>query len=323
LTRARQRHAPAGVASGVAPLAPRAAHLRRCVSGVGCLAVLAAVLAAPPALRAHGELLIRIAAVTKQIEHATNDISGRQLAQLHLDRGELYRQDQNWAAAEADYARATQLNPELPVAFYRAKLLTDAGRLEAARALFNQVIARSPTNGEAFLGRARVLAALGRRPEAIADYQRGLELLASPGPEVFLELAQTLKAAGRTGEALDTLDAGLRNAGPVIALQTEALDLETGRKNYDGALTRLDAILVSARRKEAWLARRGEILALAGRPAEARQAWDAALVAIKALPPRLQQNPPMLKLKARIHASLARLASASSPGSADDLVSLR
>src|SRR5687767_1074859 len=68
--------------------------------------------------RAHGELEIRIAKVTRQIETATNNLD-----QLHLERGELHREHKDWEAAKSDYDRAEQLNPRLFVDFCRAQML--------------------------------------------------------------------------------------------------------------------------------------------------------------------------------------------------------
>ena len=54
----------------------------------GVLAVLC--LSLPQTARGHGELLIRIGEMTKKIQAATNH-----LGELHLQRAELYREDQN------------------------------------------------------------------------------------------------------------------------------------------------------------------------------------------------------------------------------------
>lgn len=272
----------------------------RCRAAAWLVAVALALL--PQTAGAHGELLVRIAALSRQIEAATNN-----LAVLYLQRGELYRQDQNWAAAEADYARAAQLDPGLPVELCRARLLADSGQLEAARAQFDALLARLPDHAEARLGRCAVLLRLGQVAEALADFRRALQLGAPPAPEQVLTLARALSAQGRAQDALSVIDGSLQRLGSPLELLAEALDLELERKRLDAALQRLDAILQRAHRKEEWLAKRGEILAAAGRPVEARQAFEAALAAIRALPPRIQQNPPMLRLKSNIHAALARL----------------
>lgn len=249
---------------------------------------------------AHGDLLIRIAEVTQQINAATN-----KAAQLYLERAELYRMDQNWSAAEADYTRANQLTPNLlSIEICHAGMLADSGQLESARAMFTSVLKRSPKNGDAFVGRARALIKLGQRKSAIADFQRGLDLLTDPAPQISVELAETFKVEGNLDEALRTLDRGIIRLGPLPTLQSLAIDLELTRKNFDGALARIDTLLPQLLRKENWLSRRGDILVEAARRTEARQSYEEALAAIKTLPSRVQQSSPMLRLKTHVEEAL-------------------
>lgn len=258
-------------------------------------------IASPQTVSAHGELLIQIAAVTRKIETATNHV-----AQLYLQRGELHREHKDWDAAKSDYDRASQLDSKLTaIDFCRAKMLDDSGELEAARAMFDKVVVRNPKDGEAFIGRARVVVRLGQSKAAIADFQRGLELLTEPKPEYFMELAQTFVSEKKTADALRTLDQGIKKFGPIVTLQGYALDRELERENYDAALARIGTIIKDAPRKENWLARRGDILLAMGRPAEARQSFAESLGAIKILPSILQKAPPMQTLQARVNASLA------------------
>jgi len=100
------------------------------------------------------------------------------------------------------------------------------------------------------------------------------------------------------------LDEGINKLGPVVTLQLAAIDLELRRKNYDAALTRLDQITAKSERKEAWLVKRGEILKLAGRDDEARTAFNAALVAIEALPPAYRQSRTVIALELRARSAL-------------------
>lgn len=262
---------------------------------------------APEIARAHGELLIRIADITKELQTATTN-----KAELFLQRGELHREDKDWNAAESDYARAEQFDSKLEVDFFRAKMLFDSGQFAAARVMFDKAIVRNPANGEAFVGRARVFVKLGERKLAVADFQRDIGLISKPSPEIFLELARTFAAAEKVEEALRTLDAGIKTLGVDVSLQSCALELEIGRKNYEAALTRLDTILQHAPRKESWFTQRGEILLALGRQKEAMQEFGNAEAAIRKLPKVLQQAPPMQKLQAQINDSLARTAENSS-----------
>lgn len=256
----------------------------------------------PSAVCAHGELPLRIAAVTRQIAVATNH-----WASLYLQRGELYREHQDWAAAKSDYDRAAQLDAHLGVDFYRARMLFEAGETTAARAIFDQVLADFPAHGEALVGRARVLLGLRERTAAIADFQRGLTLLTKPEPEYFLELAQALADEGKADDALHCLDDGIKKLGSLVALQSGALDLELAQKNTNAALARLEVMIAEAPRPENWLARHGEILAAAGRTGEARKSYQLSLAAMDQLPRLLRQGPPMQKLQAQVHAALVNL----------------
>ena len=253
---------------------------------------------------AHGDLHLRILALTRQIEAATNNP-----APLYLQRAELHREHADWDAAAADYARATELDPNLPgVELGHAKLLSDSGQLQAALPMFDRAIARWPEDGEAYVGRARLLLKLGRRKEAITDYQRGLDVSIQPAPEYYFECAQQWVAERQVDQALHCLDQGTNKLGPVLKLQSYAVDLELERKNYESALARLDTLIATTARKETWLAKRGQTLLAAGRPvAQARKSFEAALEAINRLPPPLQRGRPMQKLRAEVEAALAGL----------------
>ena len=261
-------------------------------------------LIAPQRVFAHGALLIRIGEVSRLIDVATN-----KFAELYLERAELYRMDQNWAAAESDYIRAEQLATNLASAVVcHAGMLADSGRFKAARTMFTTALQRFPESGEAFIGRARVFVKLGQRKAAIADFRRGLELLQDPALEYYVELAEALAAERATNDALSILDRGIKKMGPLPALETPAIELEVTRKNYADALARIDSLMPQLLRRENWLARRGAILVEAGRKVEARKSYEDALVAVKALPSRIQQSSPMLRLNAQVDEALRQIA---------------
>jgi predicted negative regulator of RcsB-dependent stress response len=263
--------------------------------------VISSFLLAPCGAHAHGELLIRIAAASRVI--ATNAT-----AESYVDRGELYRQDQNWEAAEADYAQATRLGIKADtVDLHRAQMEADRNRLDAAKAILDRIILRSPGNGKAFLARAHIYVRQSARSAAIADYKLGSRLGVELDSEAFLEWAQMLVAENQAREALVVLDQGIEKFGPINALQVCAVDLELGRKNSGAALERLQTIIDHADRKERWLARRGDIQLAAGKEIEARQSYEAALGAIRMLPAILQRTSPMLNLKTQINAALAKI----------------
>ena len=247
---------------------------------------------------AHEGLHEQIAAVTAKIKRDPKNAS------LYLQRGELHRLHRDWSRAAADYDRAARLRPDLKVVdLARGKMFFESGRLRRAKFSLDRFLIQQPDHYEGLLTRARVLAKIGARNEAISDFTRALaQSSANPEPELYLERAHvTAEDANRVDEALSGLDEGIKRLGPLVTLQLPAIELELRRHNYDAALVRLDTVTSQSERKEAWLVRRGEILKLAGRDEEARAAFNAALIAIESLPPEHRQNKAvtMLQLRAR------------------------
>jgi predicted negative regulator of RcsB-dependent stress response len=88
------------------------------------------------------------------------------------------------------------------------------------------------------------------------------------------------------------------------------MDLEAEHGRYDAALKRLDGVMAKAPRKETWFERRGNILRQAGKPEEARKAYEAALEAMKSLPPTRRNVPAMVELEKRLRSNIESLPSA-------------
>ena len=268
----------------------------------GVLAFLVPLLS-PLLLQAHADILERIAAVSKQIQQQPRN------ARLYLKRGELHRLHREWDAALADFERAAELDPDLmTVGFARGRMFYEAGRLQAAKDDLDEFLAARPAHREGLLTRARVLAQLGKGAEAAQDYTQAIATLARPTPEYYLERAKALASEGDPylDAALKGLDEGIRTLGPLVTLQLYAMDLELQRWQYDQALARLETIArwIPAERR---LFRRGEILMLAGRSAEARQAFTEALAHIDSLHSRNQSTASALELKARLSALLEQI----------------
>jgi len=258
---------------------------------------------------AHENLLAFIDRLTIQLSTNRNN------ADLLIQRADLYRLHENWVEAQNDYAAAQKLTPDsIPLLTGIAQLLVDTKADAAARVAFDRVLARESTNWFALFGRARVLARLGERQAAIADFSRGLALTPAPQAEHFLERATLQAAESGAAEAIKGLDEGLARLGWMVSLQSAAIDLEVNRHHADEALARLETILARSVRKETWLARKGEILRDAGREQAARAVFSETLNLIDALPPRMKASPNTTELRARVERLLA---SASLPGVAD------
>lgn len=267
-------------------------------------ALLLALAAGPVPVRAHGDFHSLITLANQDIEKSPGN------AEVYLRRAELYRLHQMWPEAEADIAKAVSLSPGLPlVDLCLGRLRMDTTWPLTARAHFDRFLAKYPDHVEALTLRSRIWQQLGQPLNASEDLARAARATPENAPELYIERAQALASAGSSQweNALTVLDDGIRKMGPLVTLQLTAIDIELRRQNYDGALSRVDAVAARSPRKESWLARRGEILLQAGRSDEARQAYQSALAALDTLPPVRRNVPAVLDLERRIRGELDQL----------------
>jgi tetratricopeptide (TPR) repeat protein len=252
---------------------------------------------------AHDDLRSQIAALTREIAAEPGK------AVLYLRRGELHRYCREVTAALADYSRARRLDPALAAVDLGAgRTLLEAKRPAEAKRFLDRFVRARPDDPEGRLELARALVSLRSVNTADDQYARAIALASRPSPDLYFERARLLRAAGRVPAAIRVLDDGIARLGPLASLEELAVDLELSRKNYDGALARVDRAFPPTRgRQETRLARRGEILAAAGRPVEARETFRQAQRAIESLPPRLRQTRAIQKLEGRVRTSLEGL----------------
>ena len=275
---------------------------------VGGLAL--AGLATSPRAHAHADLIPQIEDVTRQIERDPRNID------LYVRRGELYRTHAEWDKALADFDTILTLEPTNRwVDLAKGRLMADASWLLTAKAYLDRFIAGQPNHAEALTSRARVLTRLNLHLSSANDYDGAIRLSPEPIPELFIERAQTLGAYGPVflDRAIEGLDEGIKRLGPLVTLQLSVVDLELKRKNYAAALERIDGIAQRSPRKETWLARRGEILEQAGRPEEARVAYQNALAALASLPLVRRNVPAMAQLEKRIRGQIDAINAAQKP----------
>ncbi len=257
----------------------------------------------PPDLPAHGDTHEQIDAVSKEIAAQPNRL------ELWLKRAELHRVHGEFGLALADCQTAEKLEPNgATVQYFRGKTLFDAGLYPEAVAALDRFLAVERESSKAFLIRARVFAKLRNFERAAADFSDGIRFAAAPEPDYFTERAQAWDAAGKTEAALSGLDEGIARFGPVVSLQTPAIDLELKLGRYEAALKRVDSLSAQSSRKESWLLQRAKILERAGRSEEARVAYANAAVAIERLPGRIASTESVQIMQKEITSSLQRMA---------------
>ena len=92
-----------------------------------------------------------------------------------------------------------------------------------------------------------------------------------------------------------------------VTLEMAAVELEVDAKRYDQALARVNRLAARAAGKAPWLARRGAILARAGRTNEARTAYVSALEGIESLPAGRRRARANQELENSVRDALRRL----------------
>ncbi|MBI3414335.1 MAG: tetratricopeptide repeat protein [Verrucomicrobia bacterium] len=256
--------------------------------------------AQPHSLFAHGDTHEQIEKLTRQIVASPQD------AALHVKRGELHRLHRDWNAAQADFDRAAQLDPELPLLdLLGGRLLLEMDQAADAKLHLDRFLATRPQHVEALVTRARVFTKLRDVVSAAKDFSAAIALSPEPKPEYFLERAQALRTDNaHFAEALRGLNEGVQQFGPLVTLETLAIELELETGNYDGALARVERLAAQSPRQESWLARRGEILLQAGRATEARAAFAQALTTVDTLSVSQRKTEAILQLEIRLRARL-------------------
>ena len=272
--------------------------------------ILFALLAAGPSARGHGEFHGVILAADQDIAKDPRN------PELYLRRGELFRIHQQFDSARADIATAERLSPSLlALDVAKARLFLDTGWPLSARAHLDHFLQASPRHLDALVLRSQAWNRLGQPLFAAEDLNRAVAVSPEGAPDLYIERARTLASAGldQIQAAIQGLDDGVKRMGPLVTLELTAIELELRRNNHDAAIARVDRVLERSPRKESWLARKAEILLQAGRGAEAKQAYTAALSALNTLPPARRNVPAAVDLARRIQLELDHL---NAPGSA-------
>jgi len=227
------------------------------------------------------------------VEHPSDPI-------LYLQRGDLYRLEREWSAAEADYATARALGADPSrVSVCLAALELNRGNPNGALALLQQV-AEIETPGLFIQGRA--LRQLGRFGEAATVLEEAVASSPRPRPEDYLELSDVILEQGDPfiPEALENLDAGMRRLGPVVSLTLAAVELEVRQGDCASALHRMRSAPAVLRKSPAWITRQAEILMRADRDLEAHAAFTEALALLQALPAHRRSVPASVSLEEKL-----------------------
>ena len=157
-----------------------------------------------------------------------------------IERARALHQQGQLEAALALYAEVLTAHPDSAAAHYRrANVLKDQGALDAAVAGYDQAIALKPDYAHAFCNRAVVLGQLQKLPEALASYERAIAI---DPTDVLAQYnrGMLLNATGKKDAALAAFDSAIaHNAGFFPAHFGRAALLQE-RKQWPAALASYD-----------------------------------------------------------------------------------
>lgn len=257
-------------------------------------------LAASTRLAAHGDLHERIEAVTQKILAQPSD------PDLWLQRADLHRQHEEFDAALTDLEKAGQLKPHwLLVPLQLARIHFDQGNFSRAETTATDCLKLDQSNPDALVIRARSRVQLKKLKPAVADYDAVLNTAnsAPPLPDLYLERARAQAALEMFDDAIHGLDDGLKRLGDTPSLALPAIEYERERRTFEAALERLERARKFLR-PESFLATRGEILLQAGRPAEAKDTFEAGLASMENLSADRRAAPANAAIETRLRSGL-------------------
>lgn len=227
------------------------------------------------------DLSERIPLLSQRIAAAPTDQS------LYLRRALVYSDIGEFKLALADVDTAAQFGPAENTYFVRAVLLYRLGQLEQALPLLDRFLKSNPDHTEALMYRARVLRDAGRAEAALADYRRYFALLPDTQPGDYLTAARLMVQLAdqgrsqngrryRRSDAVAFLDARIRQLGDAPQLQRYAIEIEQQACHSSAVIERLQQLHANARRAPQWHLQLAEQQLLTGQAEAARQSLAAA-----------------------------------------------
>lgn len=215
-------------------------------------AILALMLALPPAAFSHPEIQSQIDVLNAQLMQQPGNPA------LLLQRADLYRRHGDFVSAKRDLAAAGQAETvpaELP--FYEGRLQLDSGQAAAAEHSFSRYLGAMPKHATAYVLRAEARSAQGSMEQAAQDYGEAIKLSEAPAPELFRLAARCLVQAGDSQwpAAEEMLDSGLARFPRETSLLGLAVDLALAQNDPESAVALVSSLPGALLRLPQWQAR--------------------------------------------------------------------
>ena len=219
---------------------------------------------------AHGAYHELLSSIDREIEKNPLDPG------LYVRRAKLHISHEQWVDAIADLERVDRMKPDAHLTDgIRGQALNLGREWGAAEEALNTHLRVHPGDLDARYERGKARFHLGNASGASEDFRVALGAARVRPAERVLLAVTAIQASEGVPSAARFLDDEIRDHGAEPALLERALSLALNGAQVESALGYLDLLKSSAPRPEPWMARRAEILELAGRRQDARVAWTA------------------------------------------------
>lgn len=200
-----------------------------------------------PGAQAHPDLLAQIEALDQRIAATPAD------AGLLLRRGDLHRRHADWAAAERDFLRARELQPDHPeLAWLYGRMLVEAGRPAEGEAWLDAFVMQQPGHSGARAARARARAQRGAFEAAAGDYLAAIEAAERPAPALYSRWIEALLAVPDHPGAARAADDALAQFPGEVGLTALAVDIALARADHRSAQRWLLTLPAAVRELSQW-----------------------------------------------------------------------
>lgn len=194
-----------------------------------------------------------------------------------IERARALHQQGQMEAAAALYGEILAAHPDSAEAHYRhANVLKDQGTLQAAVAGYDEAIALRPDYAHAFCNRAVVLGQMRMLPEAVASYDRAIALDPTDALARY-NRGMLLNGMGQKDAALESFNNAIASNADFVPAHFARAALLQERKQWTAALASYDRAIGLHAGDAAAYYNRGTILKELERWADALASYDRAI----------------------------------------------
>ena len=226
-------------------------------------------------------------------------------AKGQIERARTLHQQGQLDAALALYGEMLAAHPgNAEVHYRRANVLKDQGALQAALTDYDQAIALKPDYAHAFCNRAVVLGQMQRLPEALASYDRAIAL--NPTDALaHCNRGMLLNATGQKDAALVAFDNAIAHSAGLLQAHFGRAALLQERKQWSASLASYDKVIALNPGDVAAHFNRATVLKQLERWPDALAGYDRAIALNAALPQAHVGRADMLQALERFPEALA------------------